>query len=349
MNIQLSILNDAFKMCLEVMSPKPIIPAAGFVLCSFSKKNAMFHAADQPAQLLIEHEGEFEDLTFMASPEMIKYCKMLAEQPVDMRVTKSHVILKHARGEAKFPYEGNEKDFLVFPSYEPVSDIFFDAQCLKESLFIGEKFLPKDDSRPQMSSVHFDLGETSQMYASNAYTIASAEFEYSGKDNSFDVTTHASKILKKILPDVGTVEVYENERFHIYKWENVTLASIKFTKEFPVDLCKKTITAKKGDTITLSSEELSNAVKRVTVSKSLLVKGVSLEKEGNALKVSHDQSYEGVVCQGDIPSSFVNSNFLLDVLSVMPGEIKIAKPAKGPGVFVMNDDATFYLSEMVKN
>lgn len=345
MTIDLKLLNTALKKAATVVDSKPIIPALGNVLLSFSKENLIVRSSKGVVSLESVYEGSFEDMEFLVPVNVVSYLSSLPDQPITIEKGEKEVRIRHSKGKYSFPVE-DERDFILFPS-EGEELAVFDALELKDGVLVCLPFADQkqDSGRPWFNTVC--ITGSSICAADGGPKSIMHKIPYEGKVKPLTVDLDGAKSFS-LIPDSGEVSIIECDRHICFSWDSNKLFIIKRTKEFPLDSFMAIMHAGYTKQVEVDHIEMRDCVKRIALTDSPLLEmagKVRIYTDKGYLVMTNNEAFESIKVDGDIQDTILNVGDLITALGKMAGTVEIG-PIGKMGTMIKNDTTQIVLTNI---
>jgi len=184
-------------------------------------------ATDLETSIKVVDDVEGKDIEFAVDAKMLSSTiNALPEQPLDLSVTETHLIIVSSNGEYKIPLEDTE-----FP------DIDFevgDGTTIPNKEFVQaiERVIPfalNDDLRPNMSGVNFTFGNNLKIAATNAHILSEQVIDVKG-EGTFIIQI---KALKTLLKEQNDFYICEKGNSVLFETGDTIISTLKINGKFP--------------------------------------------------------------------------------------------------------------------
>ncbi len=325
-------LSSYLQYILQVVPTKSTLPVLTNILIEALEGKIKLSATDLDVSISASVDCTVTKKGAASLPARILFdiIKELPESEVAIETSGSRIEIKIPNGSYKIATVSAE-DFPKLPAVNTKKEIRIDGTNLVKMIRKTTFACSDDETRPALNGVLWQTkSDKMQMVATDGHRLAKQAVENTKLKGMYDDVIIPPKVLN-LIPKFVTQENEEvgiifGENNIIFNLGNVVLTSRLI--EGPYPSFEQVIPADSDKKMTISKEDLSSAVRRVSVLSNALTHQVKFAVKGNTLTLSSTNADMGGEGRETLECDYIgeeielgyNASYIADVLSKMEGE-----------------------------
>lgn len=317
---------------LKVVPTKSTLPILTNVLIEALENKIKISATDLDISITITIESDVTKKGSASLPARILFdiIKELPESDIVFEATPQRVEIKIPNGSYKIASISPE-EFPKLPAVNTKKEIKISGNDLKEMVEKTTFACSDDETRPALNGVLWQTkGDKMQMVATDGHRLAKMSIENKKLKGLYDDVIIPPKVLNLIpgfiSSDKQEIGIIFGENNIIFNLSDIVLTSRLI--EGPYPNFDQVIPIENDKKVTIQKDELSHAVKRVSILSNSLTHQVKFSFKGSSLILSTTnadvggEGKETLDCDygGDQIELGYNANYIIDILSKIESE-----------------------------